>query len=92
MADDILPGFEAGRRTERTEWGLRSTADTFLHRRGDVIPRFSEENARECAGRPELGWRSCTEVVRRTIVTYTTAWELVAPVGKPGGKDGTDGG
>lgn len=71
-----LPGLEAGRRTERVEWGLRSTADTFLHRKGEVSARPNEENARNCVGRVESGWRA-TEIVRRTVVTYTTPWERV---------------
>lgn len=70
---DALPGMEAGRRTERVEWALRGTADTFLHRKGEIIPRPDEENARSCVGRQELGWRD-TEVVCRTVVTYTTPW------------------
>lgn len=68
-----LPGMEAGRRTERVEWGLRSAAGTCFHRKGEVTPRVSEEHARKCAGHPELGWGE-TEIVRRTVVTYTTPW------------------
>jgi hypothetical protein len=83
MSDQsALPGMEAGRRTERVEWGLRSTADTVLHRKGEVDVRPGEENARYCVGRVECGHRS-TEIVRRTIVTYTTPWERV--------EDGGDG-
>lgn len=69
-----LRGTEAGRRLERVEWGLRFRATTFLHRKGTVEPRPSEQNARQLAGRAEYGWRD-TEVVSRTVVTYTTRWE-----------------
>jgi len=71
-----LPGMEAGRRAERVEWGLRQTIGTFLQRNGEVTIRATEEQARKCVGRPELGWRG-TEIVRRTVVTYTTPWESV---------------
>ena len=71
---DALPGMEAGRRTERVEWGLRFRSDTGLHRKGHVEPRPSEHNARQCVGRSDYGWRD-TEIVRRTVVTYTTKWE-----------------
>lgn len=88
-----LPGMEAGRRTERVEWGLRSTASDFLHRKGDVTPRVSEQHARECAV-TGLGW-GAIEIVQRTVVTYTTPWEMVPGDGMlasmPGAKDGTDG-
>lgn len=73
-AQAALPSMEAGRRVERVEWGLRFTTDTALERRGHVEPRPSEENARACVGVVHYGWRG-TEVVRRTVVTYTTDWE-----------------
>jgi hypothetical protein len=75
-SQQALPGMEAGRRTERVEWGLRQTIGTFLMRKGDVDLRTGEDQARECAVRAELGWRG-TEVVRRTVVTYTTSWESI---------------
>ena len=75
MNAPALPGMEAGRRKERTEWGLRFTCDTALSRKGRVEPRESEAQARFCAGRTDLGWRG-TEVVRRTVVTYSTSWEV----------------
>jgi hypothetical protein len=64
------PRGEAGRRVERVEWGLRTTRDNFLHAKGHVEPRPSEQNARELAGRGLWG----DEVVARTVVTYTTRW------------------
>ena len=69
-----LPGMDAGKRTERVEWGLRWTTDTVFGRRGTVEPRPDEANARKCEGVAEWGWRG-TEVVSRTVVTYTTPWE-----------------
>lgn len=74
MAEAALPGMEAGRRTETVEWGLRWVDDTILHRRGHVEPRQDEQAARSVVGRREYGWHG-TEVVSRTIVTYTTRWE-----------------
>jgi hypothetical protein len=71
---EALPGMEAGRRKECTEWGLRTTRDTFLHRKGDVVTVQDEAHARRCVGHAEWGW-AATEVVSRTVVTYTTRWE-----------------
>jgi hypothetical protein len=80
-AQRALPGMDAGRRVQRVEWGLRRTADTVLERKGEVTIRSSEEQARECVGRPELGWRG-TDIVRRTVVTSTTAWERAEHLAK----------
>lgn len=72
-----LPGMEqvkreAGRRSERTEWGLRHLDEwPGIHHRGDVGQRVSEQNARESIGTP--GWGP-VELVSRTVVTYTTRW------------------
>lgn len=69
----VLPGMEAGRRTERTEWGLRHLDDRpGIHRKGDVGTRASEQHARESIGTP--GWGP-VEIVSRTVVTYTTTWQ-----------------
>lgn len=64
---------DRGRREERTEWGLRYTRDG-LHKRGHVDLRPSESNARECVGNQYIGCAH-TEVVSRTVATYTTEWE-----------------
>ena len=73
-------GVELGRRVERVEWGLRATADSFLRRKGQVEIRPSEDNARlilDGVARGEhYGWRN-VELVRRTVVTYTSDWERV---------------
>jgi hypothetical protein len=69
-----IPGIEAGRRVERVEWGLRQTVGTFLMDKGEVDTRPSEENARSLVGSAHTGFRN-TEVVRRTVVTYTSDWE-----------------
>ncbi len=73
-ADDVLPGFEAGRRVERREWGLRWIADTAFAKKGHVDLFEGEEHARTCVGRREYGYGN-TEIVSRTVVTYTTRWE-----------------
>lgn len=69
-----LFGTPAGKRGERVEWGLRQTIGNFLMDKGKVDPRPSEENSRLLVGDVYSGNRD-TEVVRRTIITYTTDWE-----------------
>lgn len=76
---------EPGRRVERVEWGLRQTVGNFLMRKGDVDLRGDEDNARACVGEISYGFRD-TEVVRRTIVTYTTDWERFSPSDPTGGE------
>ena len=71
-----IGGMESGRRVERVEWGLRTTVANFLNRKGHVDIRFDEANARLLVNDIYSGHRD-TEVVRRTIVTYTTDWESV---------------
>lgn len=74
---DQLP---AGRREERTEWGCRYRRATPTHKRGDVDIRPGESAARFCITDEAVGYGyrlgDC-EVVKRTIVTYTGAWEVV---------------
>ncbi len=67
-------GVEPGKRVERVEWGLRQTIGTYLMKKGQVELRSNEESARSVVGNIYYGWRG-TEVVRRTVVTYTTEWE-----------------
>lgn len=74
MAD--LFGEPDGRRVESEEWGLRATKDNLLGRRGDVSRRASENEARACLGLgTSYGWHGSHELVRRTVITYTGAWE-----------------
>lgn len=72
-ADQALFG-EQGKRTEVVEWGLRQTVGNYLRGKGQVEIRPSEERARDQVGQVYAGWRD-TEVVRRTVVTYTSDWE-----------------
>lgn len=77
MSDAALFG-EQGRREERVEWGLRATADQqpFGMRKGQVDVRPGESSARfgVTDEATRYGWRDC-EVVKRTVVTYTSDWE-----------------
>lgn len=69
-----LPTTEAGRREERTEWGARWTRTIpNVVTAGQVDPAANEDHARV---RGESMWGgACSEVVSRTVVTYTTEWE-----------------
>jgi hypothetical protein len=67
----------AGRRAERTEWGLRSVRDGWQHKKGHVEQRDSLEYALTCRERPYAGRAGDEQVVSRTIVTYTTDWKQV---------------
>ena len=69
-----LFGTPEGRKAVETQWGLRYTKTTFLAGKGEVAQRPSEEGARKVCGNVYLGWGD-TEVVKRTITTYTTPWE-----------------
>lgn len=71
-----LFGTPDGKRTVREEWGLRQTMGNCLMDKGEVDVRFSEENARSLVGDKYHGF-SDTEVVHRTVTTYTTPWESV---------------
>lgn len=73
----LSPGSKPAGESNRSKGGLRFTVDTVIARRGHAEPRPSEENARRCAGRPDLGWYGA-EVVQRTVVTYTTRWNTPA--------------
>lgn len=70
-----------GRRAETIEWGVRQTHDDVFGKAGQVQPCGGEARARQIVDNPERRyWRtSPVEVVKRTVVTYTTSWEP-APV------------
>lgn len=74
--EDALFG-ECGKRTEVVQWGLRKTVGDYLQSKGEVAVRPSEEAARDQVGNIYDGWRN-TEVVKRTIVTYTGTWETTS--------------
>lgn len=65
---------DRGRREERTEWGVRWTRTIpNVVTAGQVDPAVNEDNART---RHRSAWSGrCSEVVSRTVVTYTTDWE-----------------
>lgn len=71
--DDTLPGFDSGKRTTRTEYGVAWTGSP--HAGNRVTPADSEQHARtmvDYADRnPHLG---AGRVVSRTVTTYTTDW------------------
>lgn len=67
-----------GRRVETVEWGLRRTRDGTFGREGAVEPMLGERHARGLEDKRYTGYAG-TEVVKRTVVTYTTGWEA-APV------------
>lgn len=69
-----LFGAPEGKKATRTEWGLRQTKGNVLMDKGEVDLRRDEENARDVVGNRYLGFRD-TEVVSRTVTTYTTPWE-----------------
>jgi hypothetical protein len=85
MEQAALPGMESGRRTERVEWGLRHTRDSFMFKRGEVSMRPSLENALECLASDYCGWDGTEQLVSRTIVTYTGRWGAVTVPGQGGG-------
>lgn len=74
-----LPGHvELGKRTERTEWGVRWLRDHVIAKRGQVTTAQNEGLARWWATHPEAAYsgfpRGAVEVVSRTVVTYTGRW------------------
>lgn len=69
---DALFG-ESGTRTEVVEWGVRWTRDIpSVARKGHVDLAASEAYARDRAA--YLFGGEATEVVSRTVVTYTQDW------------------
>jgi hypothetical protein len=75
VSADLLFG-EPGKREERIEWGQRSIRDNFLiGPKGTVRPCPGEQAARGYDGAFYEGGPIQFEPVRRTVVTYTTAWE-----------------
>lgn len=67
---------EAGKRSERVEWGCRALRDTtLLGPKGSVRAAPGEEAARGYDGAFYPGGPVMFEPVRRTIVTYTNDWE-----------------
>lgn len=78
-----LPGHvEAGKRTERTEWGVRWLRDHVTVKRGHIDMAPTEARARWWATHPEAPYSGfptgAVTVVSRTIVTYTGRWEADA--------------
>lgn len=75
MIADVLPGLESGRRTERTEWGLKCPAD------GELGPAHvnlaaSREHAEAMAeAMNALPVGPGYVAVSRQIVTYSTRWK-----------------
>lgn len=65
-------------RSEETQWGQRAIRDgVLIGKRGTVRSSPSEESARGYDGAHYPGGPKMFEPVRRTIVTYTGAWEVV---------------
>jgi hypothetical protein len=67
---DTLPGLEAGKRTEHTEYRVVVTAGINA---GWIIPC----NSRSAAEATAAGLVSTTRIESRQIVTYTDAWRRV---------------
>lgn len=70
----------AGRRVETVEWGARTLYDEPLGRKAGHVDWYSgEEHARHVVYNPERRYyiMSPIELVRRTVVTYTTAAETI---------------
>ena len=74
---DPLPGFDAGRRAEHAEYGLRRVRDATFGPKGKVEQMDSAQSAADTRDRPFSGWHGDEEVVTRAIVTYTTPWTVV---------------
>ena len=69
-----------GRRTETVEWGARQLYDDYSGKAGRVEWYGSnEEHARYVVYNPERRYwiMSPIELVKRTVVTYTTACETI---------------
>lgn len=74
----ILPlgGVEAGRRTHRTQWGIRYPRGALFAPPGGVDVCADEQHARDRASSSEARYRGTVGVgvVSRDVVTYTTDW------------------
>lgn len=81
---DVPGPAESGKRVERTEWGVRALRDCIC-KRGKIETARDEEQARRWATHPEAQYwgfpAGSVEVVSRTVVTFTGAWEATDAAG-----------
>lgn len=71
-----LAMFDDGKRTEAVEYGHRAIRDTVFGKKGDV--EICANDYDPYGGAYYAGGPKVFEVVQRTIVTYTGAWEAIA--------------